>query len=152
VCVKSPGFGERKTSYLEDISVMVGATMVKEELGITLEKADESVLGIAAKVVIGKESCTIVGDGSTAAAVSSRVAQIRSLIANTEQDFEKEKLEERVARLSGGVAIIQVRVPLRGKDTSLPLSLSLSLSFTRTHSHAFPHTATCRSAHKQRLS
>jgi hypothetical protein len=63
VAVKAPGFGERKTSYLEDIAILTGATMVKDELGISLEKADESVLGIAAKVVISKESCTIVGDG-----------------------------------------------------------------------------------------
>eukprot|EP00882_Tetradesmus_deserticola_P028719 GHRQ01031997.1.p1 GENE.GHRQ01031997.1~~GHRQ01031997.1.p1 ORF type:complete len:287 (-),score=133.58 GHRQ01031997.1:151-1011(-) len=100
--------GERKTSYLEDIAILTGGTMVKEELGVTLDKADESVLGTAAKVVISKEACTIVGDGRTQADVDTRVKQIRNLAEQTEQEYEKEKLNERIARLSGGVAIIQV--------------------------------------------
>ncbi|CAG9460522.1 unnamed protein product [Pedinophyceae sp. YPF-701] len=108
VAVKAPGFGERKTQYLEDIAILTGATVVKEELGITLEKADESVLGVASKVDIGKERTVVVGDGSTEAEVSARVRQIRALIEATEQEYEREKLNERVARLSGGVAIIQV--------------------------------------------
>eukprot|EP00882_Tetradesmus_deserticola_P016894 GHRQ01018073.1.p1 GENE.GHRQ01018073.1~~GHRQ01018073.1.p1 ORF type:complete len:428 (-),score=274.27 GHRQ01018073.1:150-1433(-) len=108
VAVKAPGFGERKTSYLEDIAILTGGTMVKEELGVTLDKADESVLGTAAKVVISKEACTIVGDGRTQADVDTRVKQIRNLAEQTEQEYEKEKLNERIARLSGGVAIIQV--------------------------------------------
>jgi chaperonin GroEL len=108
VAVKAPGFGERKTSYLEDISILTGGQLVKDELGITLDKADESVLGLAAKVLIGKESCTIVGDGRTQGDVDTRVKQIRNLVADTEQEYEKEKLNERIARLSGGVAIIQV--------------------------------------------
>lgn len=83
--------------------------MVKEELGVTLDKADESVLGLAAKVVVSKEACTIVGDGRTQADVDTRVKQIRNLAEATEQEYEKEKLNERIARLSGGVAIIQVR-------------------------------------------
>lgn len=75
-----------------------------------MDKADESVLGLAAKVLIGKESCTIVGDGRTQGDVDTRVKQIRNLVADTEQEYEKEKLNERIARLSGGVAIIQVCV------------------------------------------
>ena len=106
--MKAPGFGERKTQYLEDIAVMTGGTVVKEEIGISLDKADASVLGTAAKVELGKEFCTIVGDGSFQEAVSSRVKQIRNQLATTEQTYEKEKLNERIARLSGGVAIIQV--------------------------------------------
>ena len=108
VAVKAPGFGERKTSYLEDIAILTGGQMVKEELGINLETADESVLGTAAKVVVSKESITIVGDGSSQADVEARVKQIKNLCANTEQEYEKEKLNERIARLSGGVAVIQV--------------------------------------------
>lgn len=108
VAVKAPGFGERKTSYLEDIAILTGGQLVKDELGITLDKADESVLGLAAKVLVGKESCTIVGDGRTQGDVDTRVKQIRNLVADTEQEYEKEKLNERIARLSGGVAIIQV--------------------------------------------
>eukprot|EP00884_Botryococcus_braunii_P006260 jgi/Botrbrau1/15635/Bobra.4_1s0020.1 len=108
VAVKAPGFGERRTSYLEDIAILTGGQVVKDELGITLEKANEEVLGVAAKVSIGKENTTIVGDGRTEDAVKARVKQIKNLIAETEQDYEREKLNERVARLSGGVAIIQV--------------------------------------------
>mmetsp|Transcript_1840 Transcript_1840/g.2827 ORF Transcript_1840/g.2827 Transcript_1840/m.2827 type:complete len:302 (+) Transcript_1840:113-1018(+) len=108
VAVKAPGFGERKTSYLEDIAILTGGQLVKDELGINLEKAGEEVLGLCAKVSITKESCTIVGDGSTAKDVAARVKQIRNLSADTEQEYEREKLNERIARLSGGVAIIQV--------------------------------------------
>jgi len=106
--LKAPGFGERKSQYLEDIAILTGATVVKDELGITLDKATTDVLGIAAKVEVGKESCTIVGDGSTQGEVAARVKQIRRLLEDTEAEYEKEKLNERIARLSGGVAIIQV--------------------------------------------
>ena len=109
VCaVKAPGFGERKTSYLEDIAILTGGQMVKDELGISLDKAGEEVLGTAAKISVSKESITIVGDGSTQADVEARVKQIRNLVENTEAEYEKEKLNERIARLSGGVAVIQV--------------------------------------------
>jgi len=108
VALKAPGFGERRSSYLEDIAILTGATVVKDELGISLDKATMDVLGTAAKVEVGKESCTIVGDGSTQAEVQARVKQIKRIIEDTEADYEKEKLLERVARLSGGVAIIQV--------------------------------------------
>ncbi|CAL5229163.1 g12438 [Coccomyxa viridis] len=108
IAVKAPGFGERKTSYLEDIAILTGAQVVKDELGLTLDKVGEEVLGTAAKVEVSKESTTIVGDGSTEDSVKARVRQIKNMIGETEQDYEKEKLNERVARLSGGVAIIQV--------------------------------------------
>lgn len=108
VAVKAPGFGERKTQYLEDIATMTGATLVKEELGLTLDKADSSILGQTSKVQVGKEYCTIVGDGSNQDQVDARVRQIRNQLEVTEQQYEKEKLSERIARLSGGVAIINV--------------------------------------------
>eukprot|EP00798_Chlamydomonas_sp_ICE-L_P013048 gene13048-3587_t len=108
VACKAPGFGERKTSYLEDIAILTGATLVSDDLGVPLDKADESVLGMCAKVVMTKESCTIVGDGNTKQDVLARVSQIRNLVAQTDQEYEREKLNERIARLSGGVAIIQV--------------------------------------------
>ena len=90
--LKAPGFGERKSQYLEDIAILTGATVVKDELGLSLDK----------------ESCTIVGDGSTNLEVEARVKQINRLIEVSEAEYEKEKLQERAARLSGGVAIIQV--------------------------------------------
>jgi chaperonin GroEL len=108
IAVKAPGFGERKSSYLEDIAILTGAQVVKDELGLALDKVGEEVLGLAAKVEVSKESTTIVGDGSSEAAVKARVKQIRNLVEATELDYEKEKLNERIARLSGGVAIIQV--------------------------------------------
>ena len=109
VCaLKAPGFGERKSQYLEDIAILTGGTVVKEEVGLSLDKVGTEVLGNAARVTLGKESCTIVGDGSTDLEVKARVKQINRLIEVQEADYEKEKLSERAARLSGGVAIIQV--------------------------------------------
>lgn len=81
---------------------------MQEELGITLEKATEEVFGVAAKVTVGKEACVIVGGGQFEDEIAARVAQIKNMIAATEQDYEREKLNERVARLSGGVAVLQV--------------------------------------------
>ena len=86
IAVKAPGFGERKTSYLEDIAILTGAQVVKDELGLALDKVGEEVLGLAAKVEVSKEACTIVGDGTTEDAVKARVAQIRNLIDGTEQE------------------------------------------------------------------
>ncbi|KAM0038647.1 putative chaperonin Cpn60/TCP-1 family, groEL-like apical domain superfamily [Helianthus debilis subsp. tardiflorus] len=106
--LKAPGFGERKSQYLDDIAILTGGTVIRDEVGITLDKADSSVLGHAAKVVLSKDNTTIVGDGSTQEAVEKRVAQIRNLIEMAEQEYEKEKLNERIAKLSGGVAVIQV--------------------------------------------
>lgn len=106
--LKAPGFGERKSQYLDDIATLTGGTVIREELGLTLDKADKEVLGHAAKVVLTKDATTIVGDGSTQEAVNKRVAQIKNLIEAADQDYEKEKLNERIAKLSGGVAVIQV--------------------------------------------
>ncbi|XP_010552318.1 PREDICTED: chaperonin 60 subunit beta 1, chloroplastic [Tarenaya hassleriana] len=106
--LKAPGFGERKSQYLDDIAILTGATVIREEVGLSLDKAGKEVLGNASKVVLTKESTTIVGDGSTQDAVSKRVVQIKNLIEQAEQDYEKEKLNERIAKLSGGVAVIQV--------------------------------------------
>ncbi|XP_042042831.1 ruBisCO large subunit-binding protein subunit beta, chloroplastic [Salvia splendens] len=106
--LKAPGFGERKSQYLDDIATLTGGTVIREEVGLTLDKADKEVLGHAAKVVLTKDSTTIVGDGSTQDAVNKRVSQIKNLIEAADQDYEKEKLNERIAKLSGGVAVIQV--------------------------------------------
>ncbi|KAL3649341.1 hypothetical protein CASFOL_005744 [Castilleja foliolosa] len=106
--LKAPGFGERKSQYLDDIAILTGGTVIREEVGLSLDKADKEVLGHAAKVVLTKDMTTIVGDGSTQDAVNKRVAQIKNLIEVADQDYEKEKLNERIAKLSGGVAVIQV--------------------------------------------
>jgi chaperonin GroEL len=106
--IKAPGFGERKSQYLDDIAILTGGTVVRDEIGLSLDKVGREVLGTAAKVELTKDSTTIVGDGSTQDAVAKRVSQIRNLIEVAEQDYEKEKLNERIAKLSGGVAIIQI--------------------------------------------
>lgn len=106
--LKAPGFGDRKSQYLDDIAILTGGTVIREEVGLTLDTAGSEVLGLAAKVVLTKETTTIVGDGSTQESVNKRVAQIRNLLEAAEQDYEKEKLNERIAKLSGGVAVIQV--------------------------------------------
>ncbi|RXH83820.1 hypothetical protein DVH24_009255 [Malus domestica] len=106
--LKAPGFGDRKSQYLDDIAILTGGTVIREEVGLTLENAGKEVLGHASKVVLTKDSSTIVGDGSTQEAVNKRVAQIKNLIEAAEQDYEREKLNERIAKLSGGVAVIQV--------------------------------------------
>ncbi|XVF24929.1 hypothetical protein REPUB_Repub13aG0170000 [Reevesia pubescens] len=106
--LKAPGFGERKSQYLDDIAILTGGTVIRDEVGLSLDKAEKEVLGQAAKVVLTKETTTIVGDGSTQEALNKRVAQIKNLVEAAEQDYEKEKLSERIAKLSGGVAVIQV--------------------------------------------
>ncbi|KAG2297228.1 hypothetical protein Bca52824_043897 [Brassica carinata] len=106
--LKAPGFGERKSQYLDDIAALTGATVIREEVGLQLEKVGAEVLGNAGKVVLTKDTTTIVGDGSTEEVVKKRVEQIKNLIEAAEQDYEKEKLNERIAKLSGGVAVIQV--------------------------------------------
>uniref|UniRef100_A0A0E0CHP0 RuBisCO large subunit-binding protein subunit beta, chloroplastic n=1 Tax=Oryza meridionalis TaxID=40149 RepID=A0A0E0CHP0_9ORYZ len=106
--IKAPGFGERKSQYLDDIATLTGGTVIREEVGLSLDKADRDVLGTAAKVVVTKDSTTIVGDGTTQDEVNKRVTQIKNQIEAAEQEYEKEKLNERIAKLSGGVAVIQV--------------------------------------------
>ncbi|KAL0717133.1 hypothetical protein Bca4012_066455 [Brassica carinata] len=107
--LKAPGFGERKSQYLDNIAILTGATVIREEVGLSVDKAGKEVLGNAS-IVLTKEMMTIVGDGSTQEAVNKRVIQIKNLIEiyQAEQDYEKEKLNERIAKLSGGVAVIQV--------------------------------------------
>jgi len=106
--VKAPGFGDRRKAMLEDIAILTGATVVAEELGMSLETAKFEVLGTASKVVIDKDNTVIVDGAGDSANVTSRVGQIRTEIENTTSDYDKEKLQERLAKLSGGVAVIKV--------------------------------------------
>jgi len=109
VCaLKAPGFGDRKSQYLDDIAILTGAQVVRDELGLQVDKVGGEVLGLAASITLTKENCTIVGDGSTQEEVSARVKQIQVLLEDADAQYEIEKLSERIAKLSGGVAIIQV--------------------------------------------
>ncbi|XP_076891931.1 chaperonin 60 subunit beta 4, chloroplastic-like [Bidens hawaiensis] len=106
--VKAPAFGDRKSHYLDDIAILTGGTVIRDDAGLTLDRVKEDMFGTATKVVITKDSTLIVTDGTTQAAVKKRVNQIQRLVENTEENFQKKILNERIARLSGGIAIIKV--------------------------------------------
>ena len=109
--VKAPGFGDRRKRMLEDIAVLTGGTFLSEDLGIKLENVEFSELGQAEKVVIDKDDTTIVQGAGTKEAITGRISQIRNEIETTDSDYDQEKLQERLAKLAGGVAIIQVGAP-----------------------------------------
>ena len=106
--VKAPGFGDRRKAMLEDIAILTGGTVISEEVGLTLEKATLDDLGSAKKVNVTKEETTVVNGGGSADAIKSRVDQIRTQIEESTSDYDREKLQERVAKLAGGVAVIKV--------------------------------------------
>ena len=106
--VKAPGFGDRRKAMLQDMAILTGAQVVSDELGLKLDSVDMSVLGSAKKVIVSKDETTIVSGGGSKEDVAARVAQIRGEIANTDSDYDREKLQERLAKLAGGVAVIKV--------------------------------------------
>ncbi|MEA3289195.1 MAG: chaperonin GroEL, partial [Campylobacterota bacterium] len=106
--VKAPGFGDRRKAMLQDIAILTGGTVISEEMGMTLEGAGMEVLGTAARVVMDKDDTTIVDGSGDASNVEARVNQIKQEIANTTSEYDKEKAQERLAKLSGGVAVIKV--------------------------------------------
>ncbi len=108
VAVKAPGFGERRKAQLQDIAILTGATVISEEVGLKLENVTLDLLGQARKVVVTKDDTTIVEGGGSREDVQARVKQIRNEIENSDSDWDSEKLSERLAKLSGGVAIIKV--------------------------------------------
>ncbi|SDY88234.1 chaperonin GroEL [Nitrosomonas sp. Nm33] len=106
--VKAPGFGDRRKAMLEDIAILTGGTVIAEEVGLSLEKAKLEDLGQAKRIEIGKENTTIIDGAGSAKNIEARVAQIRTQIEEATSDYDKEKLQERVAKLAGGVAVIKV--------------------------------------------
>ena len=106
--VKAPGFGDRRKAMLQDMAILTGAQVVSDELGLKLDSVDMSVLGTAKKVIVSKDETTIVSGGGSKEDVAARVTQIRGEIANTDSDYDREKLQERLAKLAGGVAVIKV--------------------------------------------
>jgi chaperonin GroEL len=107
VAVKAPGFGDRRKAMLQDMAILTGGQVVSEEVGLSLETADVSLLGKARKVVITKDETTIVEGAGDTDAIAGRVAQIRAEIENSDSDYDREKLQERLAKLAGGVAVIK---------------------------------------------
>lgn len=108
VAVKAPGFGDRRKEMLKDIAILTGATVVSEDLGMKLENVTPDFLGSAKKIVVDKENTTIVDGVGEKSAIEARCAEIRSSIENATSDYDKEKLQERLARLAGGVAVIKI--------------------------------------------
>jgi chaperonin GroEL len=108
VAVKAPGFGDRRKRMMEDIAILTGGRFISEDLGIKLDNVDLDMLGRAKKVVITKEETTVIEGAGSQEAVQGRIAQIRAEIDNTESSYDREKLQERLAKLAGGVAVIKV--------------------------------------------
>ncbi len=109
VCaVKAPGFGDRRKAMLQDIAILTGATVISEEVGLSLEKATLNELGNAKKIQVNKEETTIIDGAGSEADIKGRCEQIRAQVEETTSDYDREKLQERLAKLAGGVAVIQV--------------------------------------------
>jgi len=108
VSVKAPGFGERRKAMLADMAILTGGQVVSEEIGLKLENVDLSLLGQADKVIVTKDETTIISGAGSKEDIDGRVAQIKAEIENTDSDYDKEKLQERLAKLSGGVAVLKV--------------------------------------------
>jgi chaperonin GroEL len=108
VAIKAPGFGDRRKAMLADIAILTGGEVISEEVGLKLDTADISLLGTARKVVTTKDETTIVEGGGSADQIAGRVNQIRSEIENSDSDYDREKLQERLAKLAGGVAVVKV--------------------------------------------
>jgi chaperonin GroEL len=108
VAVKAPGFGDRRKRMLEDIAILTGAEVITEEMGLKLENTKLSQLGRARRIVIDKDTTTIIDGAGDSEAIKSRIKQLKSEIENTDSDFDREKLQERLAKLAGGVAVVKV--------------------------------------------
>jgi chaperonin GroEL len=106
--VKAPGFGDRRKAMLEDIAILTGGTVIAEEVGLSLEKASLNDLGQAKRIEVGKEETTIIDGSGDAKAIEARVKNIRTQIDEATSDYDREKLQERVAKLAGGVAVVKV--------------------------------------------
>ena len=131
VAVKAPGFGDRRKAMLEDIAILTGGQVITEELGLDLKSADISSLGRAAKVVVTKDNTTIVEGVGGADAIEARITQIRAQLAETTSEFDKEKLQERLAKLAGGVAVIKVGAATETELKERKLRIEDALNSTR---------------------
>jgi len=129
--VKAPGFGDRRKAMLQDIAELTGATVVSEDLGLTLEKVTEEQLGRAKRAVIDKDDTTIIGGSGDRTRIQGRVEQIRRELEKTTSDYDKEKLQERLAKLVGGVAVIRVGAPTEAEMKSRKEALDDAISATK---------------------
>jgi chaperonin GroEL len=129
--VKAPGFGERRKAMLEDIAILTGAEVVSEDLGLKLANAKIEQLGRSARVVADKDKTTIIGGAGARARIDGRIQQIRREIETTTSDYDKEKLDERLAKLSGGVAVIHVGAPTEAEMKSRKEALDDAINATK---------------------
>ena len=131
VAVKAPGFGDRRKAMLEDIAILTGGQVITQDLGLDLKSADLTSLGRASKVVVSKDYTTIVEGSGNTADIESRVGQIRAQLAETTSEFDKEKLQERLAKLAGGVAVIKVGAATETELKERKLRIEDALNSTR---------------------
>ena len=131
VCVKAPGFGDRRKEMLQDIAILTGGTVISEEVGLELKSATVDMLGRARQVKVTKENTTIVDGAGDAQAIKDRVGQIRNQIAVTTSDYDKEKLQERLAKMAGGVAVIKVGAATETEMKEKKLRIEDALNATR---------------------
>ncbi len=131
VAVKAPGFGDRRKEMLQDIAILTGGTVISSETGMELKEATLDMLGKARQVKVNKENTTIVGGAGNKADIDARVAQIRAQIAETTSDYDREKLQERLAKLAGGVAVIQVGAATEVEMKERKLRIEDALAATR---------------------
>ncbi|BCP58527.1 60 kDa chaperonin [Streptococcus parasuis] len=131
VAVKAPGFGDRRKAMLEDIAILTGGTVITEDLGLDLKDATIEALGQAAKVVVDKDGTTVVEGAGNPEAIANRVAVIKSQIEVTTSEFDREKLQERLAKLSGGVAVIKVGAATETELKEMKLRIEDALNATR---------------------
>jgi chaperonin GroEL len=129
--VKAPGFGDRRKAMLQDIAALTGAQLISEDLGFKLEDVDLSQLGRARRIVVDKDNTTIIGGAGTKAAIDGRIKMIRAELDDTTSDYDREKLEERLAKLSGGVAVIRCGAPSESEMKSKKDALDDAISSTK---------------------
>ena len=129
--VKAPGFGDRRKAMLQDIAILTGGMVISEETGQTLEAVTLTDLGRAARVVVDKDSTTVIGGAGERAAIDGRIEQIRREIDNATSDYDREKLQERLAKLAGGVAVIRVGAPSEAEMKSKKEALDDAISATK---------------------
>ena len=130
-CIKAPGFGDRRKEMLEDIAILTGGTVISSDMGMELKEATMDMLGSARQVKVQKENTIIVDGAGSSENIAARVAQIRHMIDNTTSDYDKEKLQERLAKLAGGVAIIRVGAATEAEMKEKKLRIEDALNATR---------------------
>ncbi|MBE6590379.1 MAG: chaperonin GroEL, partial [Ruminococcaceae bacterium] len=131
VAVKAPGFGDRRKEMLQDIAILTGGQVISSEIGLELKEASIDMLGRARQIKVNKEHTIIVGGAGSSAEIQSRIGQIRNAIAETTSDFDREKLQERLAKLAGGVAVIKVGAATEAEMKEKKLRIEDALNATK---------------------